>query len=159
MKTAPWVVMASLILPLQIAAARPQQTAPATGRQQEDPLAAAAAKAREQQKKDGKAPKVWSNDNLPTAGGISVVGQTPAAAAAADSARAPGTAPEARANSPELSRDQLAGLYGEPRVGQAGNRKLENRSRHFAAQVRARSAELLRPNGLRVGQGRRGGVE
>ncbi len=112
MKTAPWVVMASLILPLQIASARPQQTAPATGRQQEDPLAAAAAKAREQQKKDGKAPKVWSNDNLPTAGGISVVGQTPAAAAAADSARAPGTAPEARANSPELSRDQLAGLYG-----------------------------------------------
>jgi hypothetical protein len=116
MKTAPWVLMASLVVllmmvPLQIAAARPQQSAPAAAQPQEDPLAAAALKAREQQKKEGKSPKVWNNDNLPTGGGISVVGQAPAAATAADSASAPATASAAPANPPALSKDQLAGLY------------------------------------------------
>lgn len=46
--------------------------------QQEDPLAAAARKAREHRKESTKAPKVFDNDNLPTSGGISTVGESSA---------------------------------------------------------------------------------
>jgi hypothetical protein len=46
--------------------------------QQEDPLAAAARKAREQRKESPKAAKVFDNDNLPTQGGISTVGEASA---------------------------------------------------------------------------------
>lgn len=48
--------------------------------QQQDSLAAAARKAREQQKKETKAVKVFDNDNLPTQGGISTVGEASAPA-------------------------------------------------------------------------------
>jgi hypothetical protein len=41
---------------------------------QQDSLADAARKAREQQKKESKTPKVFTNDNIPTSGGISTVG-------------------------------------------------------------------------------------
>lgn len=73
MKTAPWIFMVLLLCPLQIAIARPRQNDSATG-QQEDALAAAARRTREQRKTDGKPVKVWDNDHLPT-GTISVVGQ------------------------------------------------------------------------------------
>jgi hypothetical protein len=46
----------------------------ATSAPQQDSLADAARKAREQQKKESKAPKVFTNDNIPTSGGISTVG-------------------------------------------------------------------------------------
>ncbi len=49
-----------------------------------DPLAAAARKAREQQSQVKKPAKVFTNDNLPTAGGISTVGVTNSAAATQD---------------------------------------------------------------------------
>ncbi|MGH9685892.1 MAG: hypothetical protein ACRD5K_02225 [Candidatus Acidiferrales bacterium] len=48
----------------------------ASSSQQEDPLAVAARKAREQRKNEPKAAKVFDNDNLPTQGGISTVGAT-----------------------------------------------------------------------------------
>jgi len=52
--------------------------------QQQDPLAAAARRAREEQKNQPKAAKVWDNDNIPTSGGVDVVGTPtePAAPAA-----------------------------------------------------------------------------
>jgi chromosome segregation ATPase len=76
---------------------------------QQDPLAAAARKAREERKTAPKAAKVFDNDNLPTAGGISTVGGAPAPAKAekgqaAEEAAAPGakTADEWRAKFAEL---------------------------------------------------------
>ena len=44
----------------------------------EDSLAAAARKTREQKKESGKAPKVFTNDNIPTTGGVSTLGLTSA---------------------------------------------------------------------------------
>lgn len=55
----------------------------------QDPLAEAARKAREQKKEEHKIPRVFTNDNLPTSGGISTVGQAPAPAA---TPAAPGSA-------------------------------------------------------------------
>jgi hypothetical protein len=59
----------------------------------EDSLVAAARKAREQKKDQAgaKPPRVFNNDNIPTAGGVSAVGQNPPEAAGADAAA--GTAP------------------------------------------------------------------
>jgi biotin carboxylase len=44
-----------------------------------DPLAAAARRAREEKKDQAKPAKVFTNDNLPTTGGVSAVGETSAA--------------------------------------------------------------------------------
>jgi hypothetical protein len=78
MSIAKWGLVAVLVLPVGpagIAAARPQQTTEAS---QEDSLAVAARRAREQKKQQPKATKVWSNDDIPRTAGLSVVGQTPA---------------------------------------------------------------------------------
>lgn len=48
--------------------------------QQQDSLAAAARRAREQQKNHSKPAKVWDNDNIPTNGGVDVIGQTASSA-------------------------------------------------------------------------------
>jgi hypothetical protein len=53
-------------------AAQASQTPPA----QQDPLVAAARRAREEKKDQSKPPKVFTNENLPTTGGISSVGET-----------------------------------------------------------------------------------
>ncbi len=60
------------------AAASQTSGSSAPSAQQEDPLAAAARKAREERKNAPKAVKVFDNDNLPTAGGISMVGEAAA---------------------------------------------------------------------------------
>jgi hypothetical protein len=68
---------------------------------QEDALVAAARKAREQKKDQAgaKPPRVFNNDNIPTSGGVSAVGQNSASSATdgtdatAASAPAPGTGP------------------------------------------------------------------
>lgn len=64
---------------------------------QEDALVAAARKAREQKKDQAgaKSPRVFNNENIPTQGGVSAVGQNPTAAdstdaAATEAAAAPG---------------------------------------------------------------------
>jgi chromosome segregation ATPase len=96
MRQTSWLALAALfIAPAAIAAQGKSQqsvTAPnstsapasqtagssASSAQQEDPLAAAARKAREERKNAPKAVKVFDNDNLPTAGGISMVGEASA---------------------------------------------------------------------------------
>src|SRR5580700_11252997 len=73
----------------------------------EDALVAAARKAREQKKDQAgaKPPRVFNNDNIPTAGGVSAVGQTSPAAdgtdAAAGAAGAPAAATGASAGADE----------------------------------------------------------
>jgi hypothetical protein len=70
---------------------------------QEDALVAAARKAREQKKDQAgaKPPRVFNNDNIPTSGGVSAVGQNSASSATdgtdatAASAPAPGAGPSA----------------------------------------------------------------
>jgi hypothetical protein len=66
---------------------------------QEDSLAAAARKAREQKKEQAgaKPPRVFSNDNIPTQGGVSAVGQNAAAdnADGTDAVAGNGSAPAA----------------------------------------------------------------
>jgi hypothetical protein len=77
------------------------QTPPA----QEDSLAAAARRAREQKKETTKPAKVFDNDNLPTKGGVSTVGTSPTesasgeAAEAGESKAASGGAPTAKGES------------------------------------------------------------
>ena len=51
---------------------------------QHDSVAAAARKARDQKKESPKTPKVFTNENIPTSGGISSIGESSPAAAAAD---------------------------------------------------------------------------
>lgn len=85
-------------------ASAPAQTAQAPGQStvvspppKEDSLAAAARKAREQKKDQAgvKPARVFSNDNIPTQGGVSAVGQIPAAenAEGTDAAAGNGSAP------------------------------------------------------------------
>jgi hypothetical protein len=91
MKTARWGLMILLVSPVGIAAARPrqnqapQQAAP----QQQDPVAAAARRTRDQKKDQPKTSKVYDNDSLPTTpGGINIVGQAAPADGAAGNAPA-----------------------------------------------------------------------
>jgi hypothetical protein len=87
-----WLALAALLVIPAAAAAQDnaQPSAPAqssqssqasqtnSGAAQEDPLAAAARKAREREARAPKATVVYDNDNLPVAGGISTVGKTSA---------------------------------------------------------------------------------
>ncbi len=77
-------------------AATPSQTAPAA--KQQDSLAAAARRAREQKKETPKAAKVFTNDNIPTQGGISAVGEAPASSSADNSQNASASAGPSAAN-------------------------------------------------------------
>jgi|SRR5271168_396526 len=73
---------------------------------QQDSLAAAARKARAQSKEAPKAAKVFTNDNLPSAGGISTVGAAPATEPSSGAAKA-----KPAAGGDEKSwRDRFAGL-------------------------------------------------
>jgi hypothetical protein len=79
------------------AARAPGQSTVVSPPPQEDSLAAAARKAREQKKDQAgaKPARVFSNDNIPTQGGVSAVGQNPAAenAEGTDAATGNGSAP------------------------------------------------------------------
>ncbi len=73
---------------------------------QQDSLAAAARKARAQSKEAPKAAKVFTNDNLPSAGGVSTVGGAPAPESSSGAANAkPGTGGDEKS-----WRDRFAGL-------------------------------------------------
>lgn len=97
-----WVAVLLLASPAGIAAAQQgpstkpdQQQSQAQeqtqAKDQQDPLAAAARRAQEQQKNQPRATKVWDNDNLPPTGlAVSVVG-TGSTAASDQGARASGT--------------------------------------------------------------------
>jgi len=74
--------------PAATAQAPSSQSTAVTPPRQEDSLAAAARKAREQKKDQAgaKPARVFSNDNIPTTGGISAVGENASAAGGADAA-------------------------------------------------------------------------
>ncbi|HEY6904930.1 MAG TPA: hypothetical protein VI216_11530 [Candidatus Acidoferrales bacterium] len=88
--------------PASSSAAAPAQTS-ASPSVPQDSLAEAARKARKQKKEEHTTPRVFTNDNLPTSGGISTVGQAPAPAptpAAPGSATPTGKKPGTTAASP-----------------------------------------------------------
>jgi len=78
--------------------------------QQASQSAADAAKKAKEQQKQAQKPKVWTNDNLPTAPTVSVVGQAPQEAAEARAAGAEAARPAPLGNDKELSseRDRVA---------------------------------------------------
>ncbi len=91
MKLAHCGLLILLAAPLAAASARPLSAAAAqsataqsqsqtaqsqSSSGQTDPLAAAARRAREKQKNQPKPAKVWDNDNIPTSGGVAVIGST-----------------------------------------------------------------------------------
>jgi predicted RNase H-like nuclease (RuvC/YqgF family) len=118
MKLTSWIptlLLVSVLAPVGIAVAAPQDSAPATGQQQEDPLAAAARKAREQRKNESKTSKVWDNENVPKTGMINVVGQAsePVQDSALPNQAAPSQSTQTQAGPPvsgTLSKEQLASL-------------------------------------------------
>lgn len=74
-------------------------------------IADAARKAREQKKSDPKSAMVFTNDNIPAAGGINVVGDA--------TAPAPGSAAPAAANGEKMWRDRFAAARGKLQRDQA----------------------------------------
>jgi len=78
----------------------------ATPAPQTGSIAAAARKAREQKKESSKPPKVFTNENIPTSGGISSVGEASSAAADDKSAAGSGNA----GNDEKAWRDRFAKL-------------------------------------------------
>jgi hypothetical protein len=121
--TAKWVAILLLASPAGIAAAQ-QQPAPAKPDQQQsqapdqtrsddqqDPLAEAARRAREQQKTQPRATKVWDNDNLPNVpGGVSVVGTAAAGSTEGSTSAAPATPGSSGPAKTESAEDRKAAL-------------------------------------------------
>jgi len=86
-----------------------QPQTPATP--QQDSLAAAARRSREQKKDSPKAAKVFDNDSIPTHGGVSAVGSDSNSTAAGNTANAQGTGATTSAGSGEKAwRDKFATL-------------------------------------------------
>jgi hypothetical protein len=77
---------------------------------QQDSLAAAARKARDQKKEAPKAAKVFDNDSIPTTGGVSTVGATPAQPGDG-TPNASGATPAASGNDEKTWRDRFATLH------------------------------------------------
>jgi len=103
-----------LLLPFGRAAAQDQQ---ASQDQQSDSPAEAARRAREQKKDQAKAAKVWDNDNVPAAGGVNVVGQSPTpssdSANPQEPAQGAAAAPAEEASKSSSSPKDAAALQGE----------------------------------------------
>jgi hypothetical protein len=92
MRKTSWIALAALFVTPAVLHAQQKAQQPASAQSsqspqaspndassaQEDPLAAAARKAREEHKNAPKPAKVFTNDNLPTEGGISTVGEVSA---------------------------------------------------------------------------------
>jgi DNA repair exonuclease SbcCD ATPase subunit len=95
----------------QSTAAQSHPKAQAQTPAQEDTLAEAARKAREERKEGPKATHVFTNDNIPTAGGISSVGATPTTPASNGTGASPSkTAGKAPANDERTWRARFATL-------------------------------------------------
>jgi hypothetical protein len=81
---------------------------------QQDSLAEAARKARAQQRKESGVPKVFTNDNIPTSGGISTVGNAGAAAATGDTGAVTTTAKGTGSGNDEKTwRDRFTKLHAK----------------------------------------------
>ncbi|MGD0962797.1 MAG: hypothetical protein ABSA57_02720 [Candidatus Acidiferrales bacterium] len=79
----------------------------ATPAPQPDSIAAAARQAREQKKESSKTPKVFTNDNIPSSGGISSVGEAATATTATDTSAGPAAS---AANDEKAWRERFAKL-------------------------------------------------
>jgi hypothetical protein len=90
----------------QQSSARPAQSQNAAPPAQHDSLAEAARKAREQKKEAPKATKVFTNDNIPTEGGVSSVGVETDAGSTET-----GRAPQSAADEEKTWRDRFARLH------------------------------------------------
>jgi chromosome segregation ATPase len=95
-----------------------------TGAPQQESLADAARKSREQKKQSAKTAKVFTNDNIPTSGGISSVGSSSEAAPADDqaagaSANAPTGAKAGGSDAEKQWRDKFAALRSQLAKDQA----------------------------------------
>lgn len=97
---------ASLTQPSSPASGAQSQGQAAAPSSQQDPLAEAARKAKAQLKSAPKATKVFTNENLPAAGGISTVGAVPSS----ESSSGAGNAKAASANNEKAWRDRFAQL-------------------------------------------------
>ncbi len=97
--------------PAKPPAATSGQSSTASSAPAQESLAEAARKARERRKEESKTPRVFTNENIPTSGGISSVGQS-AAPAGSSSAEGTGTGtPAASSESGEkFWRDKFADL-------------------------------------------------
>ncbi len=79
----------------------------------QDSIAEAARKAQERKKEEHQTPRVFTNDNLPTSGGISTVGQAPAPAApgsATPGGKQPGSPAASSGNDEAKWRETFAAL-------------------------------------------------
>jgi len=89
------------------------QTAAPAAAPQQDPLAEAARKAREQKKDAPKAAKVFTNDDIPTQGAVSTVGQAPtdtSADTSSDASTSTSTPAPTAANDEKAWKDKFAEL-------------------------------------------------
>lgn len=111
-----WVAILLLAVPAGIGAqqpspAKPDQQQSQARDQEQDPLAAAARRAREQQKNRPPASKVWDNDNLPTApSAVSVVGGNSVAASGESSGNSSGGQGSAESGKAASTADRKAEL-------------------------------------------------
>jgi|HubBroStandDraft_6_1064221.scaffolds.fasta_scaffold00110_43 hypothetical protein len=96
----------------QTAQASSASPVPSQAPSQEDSIAAAARKARDQKKEAPKAAKVFDNDSIPTTGGVSTVGSAPATPGDTDAngSANPGGAASPAANDEKTWRDRFATL-------------------------------------------------
>jgi hypothetical protein len=107
MRTGLWLTAATalMLFPASGLCQQDQQAsapAPPPPAKQEDSLAAAARRSREQKKEASKPAKIFDNDNIPTHGGISTVGNAPTSEAGnppSTTEAATGTAPASAAKS------------------------------------------------------------
>ena len=124
MRRLPWMLAAMLVVPIsswcqQQAQSQPQTSGGSTASNasaspapapQQDSLAEAARKAREQKKDAPKTSKVFTNDNLPAQGGISTVGKASAPESADSTTNAPSSGTDEK-----MWRDKFATLHAEAR--------------------------------------------
>ena len=114
-----WLAAAAiLVLPAASRCQQDQQASQTSGQSSAAPapapaqesLADAARKAREQKKEAPKAAKVFTNEDLPSAGGVSTVGQAPAPAEGAAAVEAAAAPAQGKAASEEAWKTRFADL-------------------------------------------------
>jgi len=97
--------------PAKPPAANSAQSSAASSAPEQDSLAEAARKAREKRKEESKPPRVFTNENIPTSGGISSVGQSVASAGSSSGEGAgTGTPAESSGGGEKFWRDKFADL-------------------------------------------------
>lgn len=130
MKIARWGLGILLVLPLGVVAGQQQSSTQGAV----DPVAEAARRARELKKDQAKPAHVWNNDDIPKTNGVSVVGETPAAAADAPAADA--------ANGANAAAAPAAAVNGGTPAAAAGQSAPSEKTGAIAADLAAASEHL-----------------